>query len=681
MDTTRAQQPALDDELVAPADLALDALKLTPLYNAFEISTDVPEIYIDMLKICPKLPGQIFEEPPLEEEILSFIRRVGHTSEIKFLSDVNVNYMHQPWRSFAAIINKCLSGKTTTLESLCLSRAQILWGMYHNKTVDYVYMLWEDLVYQVENKNSKKNNDMDDFMFTTIRVISKHQDTQTSKPKSTKKKADSESSPKTKLTQASKGKKNQDRADEGTGSIPGVPDVSTYESDDEQISWKSSEEDDDDDDEVNVSEDNDDDADKDDDVDNDDEDDDADNQDDEIPDDANQDDDDDEQTDSDNDGDEFVHPKLSTHDDEARQNDEVNEEESDEEVQGVNIIEEEMDEEATHEEDEANKLYRDVNINLEGRDTVTKDAPLPNVQGTQVTEDTHVIITASINPEGQQQSSSVSYGFVSNMLNPSPNTSIDTIFTLNTEATSLVDVPITTIAKPPLLSATTLPPTPPITHLQQTPVPTPATVPSSSLQDLPNFGSLFGFDHRLKTLETNFSEFKQTNQFAKAVSSIPGIVDTHLANKMHEAVKTDVQLQSERLRDEAQAENADFLNKLDDNIKKIIKDQVKEQVKAQVSKILLKIKKTVNEKLKAEVMTRSSTKSKTSLAIVANLSKLELKKILIDKMGSNKRRDDADKDKEPSAGSNRGSKRRRAGKEPESTSAPKEKTSKTSGKS
>ncbi|GJX08742.1 hypothetical protein Tco_0196674, partial [Tanacetum coccineum] len=33
------------------------------------------------------------------------------------------------------------------------------------------------------------------------------------------------------------------------------------------------------------------------------------------------------------------------------------------------------------------------------------------------------------------------------------------------------------------------------------------------------------------------------------------------------------------------------------------------------------------------------------------------------------------------AGSNRGSKRRRAGKEPESTSAPKEKTSKTTGKS
>ncbi|GJV27352.1 hypothetical protein Tco_1383800 [Tanacetum coccineum] len=378
-----------------------------------------------------------------------------------------------------------------------------------------------------------------------------------------------------------------------------------------------------------------------------------------------------------------------------------------------------MDEEETNEEDEANELYRDVNVNLVGRDTEMTDAPRTIVQTTQVIEDTHVIITP-VNPEAQQQSSSVSSGFVSNMLNPSPDTGIDSIFNLNTESTSLIDVPVTTIAEPPLLSTTTLPPppTPLITHLQQTPIPTPATAPSSSLQDLPNFGSLFGFDHRLKTLETDFSELKQTNQFAAAVSSIPGIVDAYLANKMHEAVKTVVQLQSDRLRDEAQAENADFINKLDDNIKKIIKDQVKEQVKAQVSKILPKIEKTVNEQLEAEVLTRSSNESKTSHAVATNLSELELKKILIDKMESNKsihrsdeqknlykalvdayesdklilntygetvlfkrHRDGEDKYEEPSTGSNRGSKRRRTGKEPESTSALKEKTSKTTGKS
>ncbi|GJQ99298.1 hypothetical protein Tco_0522283 [Tanacetum coccineum] len=147
-----------------------------------------------------------------------------------------------------------------------------------------------------------------------------------------------------------------------------------------------------------------------------------------------------------------------------------------------------MFKEATHEEDEANELYRDVNVNLEGRDIVMTDAPLPNVQATQETEDTHVILTTLINPEGQQQSSSVSSGFVSNMLNPRPDTSIDLIF--NTEATLLVDVPVTTIAEPPLVFATTLPLTPTslITHMQQTTFPIPTTAPSTSLQDLLNFG-------------------------------------------------------------------------------------------------------------------------------------------------------------------------------------------------
>ncbi|GJX27525.1 hypothetical protein Tco_0233821 [Tanacetum coccineum] len=241
------------------------------------------------------------------------------------------------------------------------------------------------------------------------------------------------------------------------------------------------------------------------------------------------------------------------------------------------------------------------------------------------------------------------------------------------------------------LSTTTPPPPPisPIQPLQQTPVPTPTIIPSTSLQDLLNFGSLFKIKDRVKALENNFSEFKQTNQFSWTDS-----------------------------KDEAQAENEDFINKLDDNIKKIIKEKVKAQVKEQVTKILPRIKKNVNEQLEAEILTRSSNEAKTSHAVAANLSELELKKILIDKMESNKsihrsdqqktlykalvdayesdklildtygdtvtikrRRDDQDEDEEPSAGSNRGSKRRRAGKEPESTSAPKEKTSKSSGKS
>nr|GFC68190.1 hypothetical protein [Tanacetum cinerariifolium] len=64
----------------------------------------------------------------------------------------------------------------------------------------------------------------------------------------------------------------------------------------------------------------------------------------------------------------------------------------------------------------------------------------------------------------------------------------------------------------------------------------------------------------------------------------------------------------------------------------------------------------------------------------------ELDKIILDTYEDTvtlkrRRDDDADKDEEPPAGSDQGSKRRKEGKEPESASAPKEKATRSVGKS
>nr|GFC15968.1 hypothetical protein [Tanacetum cinerariifolium] len=57
------------------------------------------------------------------KEILEFLRFVGHSAQIKTLTDVNVNKLYQPWRSFAAVINKCLTGKSTGFHSLRNTKA------------------------------------------------------------------------------------------------------------------------------------------------------------------------------------------------------------------------------------------------------------------------------------------------------------------------------------------------------------------------------------------------------------------------------------------------------------------------------------------------------------------------------------------------------------------------------
>ncbi|GJV27960.1 reverse transcriptase domain-containing protein [Tanacetum coccineum] len=153
-----------------------------------------------------------------------------------------------------------------------------------------------------------------------------------------------------------------------------------------------------------------------------------------------------------------------------------------------------------------------------------------------------------------------------------------------------------------------------------------------------------------------------------------------MANKLKEAVDVVVQLKYDRIREEAHTKNQQFLDLIDEGMKKVIKEQVKKEV----SKITPKIEKLVNEQLESEVLVRSSKEAKTSHAVAANLSELELKKILIDKMEANnsinRPRVGADDDQEPSAGTDRGSKRRRSGKEPESTSAPREKTTTIAGK-
>ncbi|GJY07018.1 hypothetical protein Tco_0374072 [Tanacetum coccineum] len=61
-----------------------------------------------------------------------------------------------------------LSRKTYVLDKLRLSRVQILWGMYHKKNVDYVELLWEDFIYQIDNKAYKKQEKMYYPRFTKV---------------------------------------------------------------------------------------------------------------------------------------------------------------------------------------------------------------------------------------------------------------------------------------------------------------------------------------------------------------------------------------------------------------------------------------------------------------------------------------------------------------------------------
>nr|GEV65785.1 hypothetical protein [Tanacetum cinerariifolium] len=190
---------------------------------------------------------------------------------------------------------------------------------------------------------------------------------------------------------------------------------------------------------------------------------------------------------------------------------------------------------------------------------------------------------------------------------------MESIFTTGSSTVTPIPSPKSTMTPSIMTTSTTA---------SQPPIP-PTLIPSDIFPTLPTFASVFCFEDRVKSLEVNFS-------------NILSIVHQYKHQQMPEAVREAVQIQTNRLQDSIQRENDEFLRTIDDNMKKIIKEQVKSQVNAQVIRILPRIEESVNTQLEAEVLTRSSHFLRTSYAVAADLSEMELKKILIDKMKGNK---------------------------------------------
>nr|GEY14619.1 hypothetical protein [Tanacetum cinerariifolium] len=432
MDTTIEQQVAMGEALVPHAQRLRIGRSNFCLLSDIKPKESTLQLVYDVLRICPFFKAFLVTA----DGYVTYLSESPWT-----LTDVNINKLYQPWRSFAAIINKCLTEKSSSYDSLRLSQAQILWGLYHKRNVDYAYLMWEDFVYQVEHKNHKKSNEMYYPRFKKVIIhhfmnskaykeyyaVVTRETTPKSKASVWKMRSSFDTSitpPNTvagpRLTTSAKGK--QAAKATKAKSLSALSENSTDDEgdDDEGKNGDDDEEDEGDDGKEGDGDDDDDDEDDD-------------------GDEGNDDDDDDQEVGRDDDKDD------------------------DEEDLGLNVGEEER-----HvEEEEEDKLYRDVNIN-QGK----------GIQATLEVEDSHAWNR----------------------------------------------------------------------FLRQ------------------HHKWMYSLLPSLRTLEANFSEFTQTNQFAGAVSAIPEIVQQYMDQRINEAVKVAVQIQFDRLCDEAQKENDEFLKTVDENI-------------------------------------------------------------------------------------------------------------------
>ncbi|GJY80609.1 hypothetical protein Tco_0493360, partial [Tanacetum coccineum] len=170
--------------------VVIDIIKNSMYFKAFTISADVPEIFMQqfwytikkvqdtdsyefllankkctvnaevfrtILDICPRVEGVEFTDVPDDDIALTFLIDLGYKGPLSRHTNMFVDHMHQPWRTLAAIINKCLSGKTASNDKLKKSRIDILWGMFNRENVDYPDLIWEDIAYQIDHKKEKRS--------------------------------------------------------------------------------------------------------------------------------------------------------------------------------------------------------------------------------------------------------------------------------------------------------------------------------------------------------------------------------------------------------------------------------------------------------------------------------------------------------------------------------------------
>ncbi|GJX16305.1 hypothetical protein Tco_0217137 [Tanacetum coccineum] len=117
--------------------------------------------------------------------MVPFIKELGYTGKCDMLSEIHTDLMHQPWRTFVVVINRCISGKSIGLDSLGRQDLKSCRGMFYKENVDFVALLWEDLIFQSDNKDislARKEN-MPYPRFTKTHVL---EDEPAKKPKRAK---------------------------------------------------------------------------------------------------------------------------------------------------------------------------------------------------------------------------------------------------------------------------------------------------------------------------------------------------------------------------------------------------------------------------------------------------------------------------------------------------------------
>nr|GEX57967.1 hypothetical protein [Tanacetum cinerariifolium] len=324
----------------------------------------------------------------------------------------------------------------------------------------------------------------------------------------------------------------------------------------------------------------------------------------------------------------------------------------------------------------------------------------------QEEKDAHVTLTAvhdTQKTEGPMQSSSVSSDFTKKLLNfenvsPADNRISSLMDTIvhheepSGQTSSLYTILVTVILEITSAFTTTIPPPHP------------------------------SFNPLLQQSNTNsYTNSFRSNNLISRTSRLR--IHRYIDNKLGEGIQQAIKSLTIECREEALTDKREYIDLIDISVRANIKDEANSQLPRILPQAVLEfathvIERNITKSLEAVVLAKSSSQPKYTYEAAASLFEFELTKILIDKIEEHKSylrvdykrelydalvksyntdkdlfdtygevftlkrsRDDKNKDQDPSAGSDRGTKRRKSSKDAKSSRDPKSKESKSTSSS
>ncbi|GJT96407.1 hypothetical protein Tco_1091925 [Tanacetum coccineum] len=117
-----------------------------------------------------RVEGEEFTKLQNDDDTVTFLIDLGYKGPLHKYTNMYVDRMSYPCRTLAAIINKCLFGKTASNDRLRKSRIDIMWCLFYRENVNYLELIWEDLAYQIDQRRERKSRreNMSYLRFTKV---------------------------------------------------------------------------------------------------------------------------------------------------------------------------------------------------------------------------------------------------------------------------------------------------------------------------------------------------------------------------------------------------------------------------------------------------------------------------------------------------------------------------------